>query len=280
MNVMSLDVGCDGKGRGAWRLYPIGDLHIDGRTTDQKRIRDYIEHIASDPCGIYVVVGDLIDGTTPSHRFFEPGTIRPEIVQEMGQYVHVMQEELVELFGPLAGKPGIFIQGNHDIRRGIQWSGIVPAVASRIGARYGGDECMVRIVAKDATGTGKCAWTLHAHHGAGGGMFAGGKTNRFANTVGQLVDCDIMVRGHVHDSDARITHSYDVSLRGRARMVVRPHAFMTAPSFSPDRTEGVDNYASRKGYGPQDQGIMFLHCHNPRVDSGIDRKMYREEFRG
>ncbi len=280
MNVMSMDVNSDGPGRGAWRLYPIGDLHLDGRSTDRQRIDEYIKFIAADPCSVYVVVGDLWDGTVSSHRFFEPSTIRPEVVMEMSRYVDLMAEELTELFAPLEGRPGIFIQGNHDIRRGVEFSGIVGAVARRVGARYGGDECMARIVAKNATGSRSTVWTLHAHHGAGGGMYPGGKVNRFQNTVGQLADCDIYIRGHVHDSDARIVHIYGISRTGKPAMVKRPRAFLTAPSFSPDRTEGLNNYASRKGYGPQDQGITFLHCHNPRLDRDIPQAMYREEWRG
>lgn len=277
---LGMEVKSEHTGRGAFRFYPIGDLHLDSRTTDQARIKSYISHIADDPHAVYVVVGDLVDGTTPSHRFFEPGTIRPEIVTEMGQYVRLMIEELTELFLPLANKPGLFIQGNHDIRKGIEWSGIVQHVAMNVGARYGGDECMVRLRASRGDGSTNChVWTVYAHHGAGGGMFPGGKTNRAQNTIGVLADADIYVRGHVHDSDVRIIHKYGVSKSGEVRLTKRPRAFVTAPSFSPDRTQGVNNYAGRKGYPPNDQGIMFLHCHNPRTGRHSPR-IYREEWRG
>ena len=279
MNVMSLDVQTDGDRRGEWRLHVIGDLHYDGIATDQQRIKDHIAFVAADPCSIYIVVGDLIDGSTPGHKFFDTGTIRPEVLMQMSNYIGFMTDELVELFAPLEGKPGIFIQGNHDIRKGIDYSGIVKTVAGRVGARYGGDEAMVRIHAPRPDGTHTQVWKLYAHHGNGGGSFPGSKVNRFQHTVGVLAEADIYVRGHVHDSDARIIHKISVSSAGKPCLTTSPRAFVTAPGYTPDRTDGVDGYAGQKGLPPLDHGVIFLHCQN-QMQGYTPKKIYREEWRG
>ncbi len=279
MNVMSMDVKTDGDRRGSWRLHVIGDLHLDAKTTDIKRVKDHIAFIAADPSCMYVVVGDLVDGTVPGHRFFAPSTIRSEVLQEMGRYVDFMVEELIELFRPLEGKPGLFIQGNHDIRKGIDYSGIVGRVARETGARYGGDECMVRIMAPRPDGRSPQAWKLYAHHGAGGGITPGAKITRVQNTIGVLADADLYVRGHVHDGDCRIIEKVSVSSTGAVRMTLRSRAFLTAPAYAPARTEGVCGYAGQKGLPPQDNGIMFLHCHNGRAGK-YPMKIFREEWRG
>lgn len=279
MNVMSLDVSTDGDGRGEWRLHVIGDLHLDGIATDRKRIKDHIDFVASDPHSIYIVVGDLVDGSTPGHRFFDTAVIRPDVLMQMGNYVDYMTRELVELFEPLAGRSGIFIQGNHDIRKGIDYSGIVGNVATQIGARYGGDEVMVRIHANRQDGTRPQMWKLYAHHGNGGGSFPGSKVNRFQHTVGVLADADLYVRGHVHDSDCRIIHKISVNNKGKARLTQSPRAFLTAPGYTPDRTDGVDGYAGQKGLPPLDHGIIFLHCQNERSGK-YPKKIFREEWRG
>ncbi len=279
MNVMSLDVQTDGDKRGEWRLHVIGDLHLDGIATDRKRIEDHIAFVADDPCSIYIVVGDLIDGTTPGHRFFDTAVIRPDVLKKMGTYVDYMVEDLVSLFAPLDGHSGIFIQGNHDIRKGIDYSGIVGNVARRVGARYGGDEVMVRIMAPRPDGSHPQVWKLYAHHGNGGGSFPGSKVNRFQHTVGVLADADIYVRGHVHDSDCRIIHKISVSNSGKPCLTQSPRAFLTAPGYTPDRTDGVDGYAGQKGLPPLDHGIIFLHCQN-QMQGYTPRKIFREEWRG
>ncbi len=279
MNVMSMDVKTDGDRRGSWRLHVVGDLHLDSKTTNIKRVKDHIAFIAADPCSMYVVVGDLVDGTTPGHRFFQASTIRSEVLKEMGRYVDFMAEELIELFAPLDSRPGLFIQGNHDIRRGIDYSGIVGRVASAVGARYGGDECMVRIMAPRPDGKVPTVWKLYAHHGAGGGITAGAKTTRAANTIGALAIADLFVRGHVHDGDCRITEKVSVSSVGAVRLTLHPSAIITAPSYAPTRTEGVCGYAGQKGLPPTDSGIMFLHCSNPRAGK-YSKKIHREEWRG
>ena len=276
---MSMDVKTDGNKRGSFRLHVIGDLHLDSKTTDIKRLKDHVAFIAADPCSMYVVVGDLIDGTTPGHRFFAASTIRSEVLKEMGRYVDFMVEELIELFRPLDSRPGLFIQGNHDIRKGIDYSGIVGRVAREVGARYGGDECMVRINAPRPDGTSNHVWKLYAHHGAGGGITAGAKTTRAQNTIGILALADIYVRGHVHDSDARIIHKVSVSSGGAVRLTLHPSATLTAPSYAPTRTEGVCGYPGQKGLPPTDSGIIFFHCENPR-SGRYPKKIFREEWRG
>ena len=279
MNVMSLDVTTDGDRRGEWRLHVIGDLHLDGIATDRTRIKDHIEFVAADPHSIYIVVGDLIDGSTPGHRFFDTSVIRPEVVRNMNSYVDYMAEELIELFGPLENHSGIFIQGNHDIRKGIDYSGIVGRVAAAVGGRYGGDECLVRIHAPRPDGTHPQSWKLYAHHGNGGGSFPGAKVNRFQHTIGVLADADIYVRGHVHDSDVRIINKVSVSSAGKPRLTTSPRAFLTAPGYTPDRTDGVDGYAGQKGLPPLDHGIMFLHCQN-QMTGYTPKRIFREEWRG
>ncbi len=284
MNVMSLDVQSDGNLRGHWRLHVIGDLHLDGIATDRARIEDHIEFVADDPHSIYIVVGDLIDGSTPGHRFFDTSVIRPDVLMQMGRYVDYMTEELVELFKPLEGRSGVFLRGNHDIRKGIDYSGIVQSVARKVGAAYAGDECLLRIRAKEPNRDRNQIWKIYAHHGNGGGSFPGSKVNRFQHTVGVLAEADMYVRGHVHDSDCRIIHKISVTSKGEPHLTTHPRAFLTAPGYTPDRTDGVDGYAGQKGLPPLDHGIIFLHCQNEyqggKREAYIPKKIYREEWRG
>jgi hypothetical protein len=268
MNVLELTVETEPKDAGIWRLYPIGDLHVDSKMTDLDRLKKYIALVAADPHGMYVIVGDFVDGTTPSHHFFEPDVIVPDIMQNMSQYVAATMLMLERMLEPLKDTPGVVIQGNHDVRKGgTLWSGIAWEMARRLGAEYGGDECLVRIKASTPQKSrGNYVWVLHAFHGDGGGMYPGGKVNRFQNTVGHLTDADILVRGHVHDSDTRIVPLYSCTRKGGARMVEKRRAYVTAPAFMRNRVEGVNSYASRKGYPPSDDGLIYLEVANPSIN--------------
>ena len=291
MNVLEAEIVSEQTGGGRWRFYPIGDLHVDAAATDRDKIKRYIARIAADPNAFWVCVGDLVDGTTPSHKWFEVGAVAPDVLVNMDRYVSHAMLELENLLAPLAKVPGVMIQGNHDIRHGgTLWSGLVWEIARRLNenhggsVQYGGDECMVRLhVAPNTsaknTQTGTYVYVIHAFHGAGGGMYPGGKVNRYENTIGKLTDADIMVRGHVHDSDIRIIPQYTVTRgRGRARLKEKRRAFITAPAFWPARKEGLNNYASRKGYPPNDDGILILNLECPDRRGKHDGRMWREEL--
>lgn len=271
MNVLNVDLLSEAESTGKWRLYPIGDLHWDERTCNRDRFRRYRDLIAGDPNGMWICVGDYISGTTPGHPFYDPATTKaldPEVLVNMDKYVAWMLNELVAEMEPLADRPGIVLQGNHDTRRGITWSGLAWAIANRLGpnVQYGGDEALIRVRASTPQkARGRCCWIIHAAHGAGGGMLPGGKLWRHQRDVTSLTTAAIAVRGHVHDSFCRVLYLYDVTRKGdNPRLVKVPRAFLTAPGFMEPRLENVNNYAATKTLPATDQGLVFLEVHNPR----------------
>ena len=294
MNVLEVVVDTEPINGGRFRVYPIGDLHLDEAGVDRSRLDSYIAHIAADPYAMWVLVGDLLSGTTPSHKWFTAEAVEPDVLLNMDRYLAHSMLELERVLEPLAAVPGIVIQGNHDLRHGgTLWSGLCWEIARRLNDKqgsariqYGGDECIVRLRAKAHRYEGTkqknlhYVYVLHAHHGAGAGMYPGGKVNRYAHTIGLLTDADIMIRGHVHDSDLRIVPTYTVTKKGTTpRMKTRYRAFVTAGSFSPARTPGLNTYASQKGYPPSDEGVMYLNIDLPcKGAGGPDGKMWRSEL--
>ena len=270
MNVLNIDVTTEPPNQGRFRVYPIGDLHWDEKTCDRDRFRRYRDMIAADPHSLWVFVGDAISGTTPGHRFFDPATTQaldPEVFVNLDKYVTFMLDELVNEMEPLAGRPGVIIQGNHDVRKGIQWSGLAWALANRLGpsVQYGGDEALVRVRASTANKKrGRSVWTIHCCHGAGGGMLPGGKLWRHQRDITSLTTAEIAIRGHVHDSLTRIIYLYDVTRKNeKPHLVEVPRAFVTAPGFMRSRIEGVNSYAATKTYPSTDAGLIYIEVHNP-----------------
>ena len=272
MNVISLDVNADGAASGSkWRFYVIGDPHVDNVATDLPRLERYIKLISEDPHGVYVIIGDVVDGTTASHFFWDPRAVRDDVVLNQDEYIARMMLELEELFAPLKGKPGVVMCGNHDIRKGgTKWSGISWYLAQKLGAQYGDYECLVRITArgrgaKTDTAKGRgIVWTAYCFHGAGGGMLPGGKVNRFQRDALITADADIYCRGHVGDNFIRILPRYGVTRKGNPpRLIERPVAQLTQGGFQKSRVENRITYVNRKGYTPTDETIYYLEITNP-----------------
>jgi hypothetical protein len=266
MYAVAVDVPATGKTAGVWRLYPIGDMHLDLKSCDEARLRRYLSLIAEDPCGMWVALGDYIDGTTPDHRYYSPEALVQGDLEQQNRYVAWMLERCEQVLSPLKGRPGVMLEGNHDRRGGLRWSGFTWELARRLGAQYGGPECLIRVRSVDTrrrADRGGRVWTVYARHGSGGGMYPGGKVNRMQNTSLAIARADIYLQAHVHDSHPRVLNLFEVTARGTPRLVTRPVALVIAPSFSAGRVQGVSSYVSEHGYPVGDQGLVYLEITNP-----------------
>lgn len=280
MKVIGIEVETEAKNSSAaWRLYPIGDPHLDTEACDENRLKRYLQLIADDPCSAWILVGDVIDGTTPAHKFFESGALKADVLKNMDRYVDFMLEYSTEVFGVLKDRPGVVIEGNHDIRGSNRWSGFAGMLARKLGANYGSAEALIQVRAQSLGNNDSARlWNIYAAHGDGGGMFPGGKVNRHQNTVVHIADADIYVRGHVHDSDVRIIPRYGLTQRGIPRLRKRPVAYVTAGGFNTERLLDVEGYVARKSLPPTDDGLIYLQIENPKGgEGGHDGRMYRIE---
>lgn len=287
MNVLKLTVRGEARNGTRARFYPIGDPHLDLKTTRARTLKRYIAHIAADEYGFAVCVGDIFNGSLPGHKYFSAKALKGTIAQNTDEYVNLMLAAAVEVFAPLvdAGVPVVFLQGNHD--KWVKGVNLVKLLVEQLKARkpgatvlYGGGEALIHIRVGHGSSPSQ-VWTMHAHHGAGGGYTVGGKQNRFQNTAAHVADADIFVRGHVHDQTARVVAKYRLDQLGRFRK--RQVAYVTTCAFNTERLEGIVDYAGEMALPPVDEGIVYLELVNPlnkgeedvRSHSG---KMLRIEF--
>lgn len=268
--------------RTVWPLFGIGDPHLDKASTNRERLKAYVDLIAATGnVGFAHCVGDVFDGTTPSHRFFSTSTIRPEDALAMDEYVHHMIEEAVQVFLPIlvAGKPLTITEGNHDLRlKNIGFIQLLVAALNREAAArqaagrayYLGGEALIRVRAALADQPERNAtWVVYTAHGAGGGMWPGGKVNR-ATQQAHIADADIFIRGHVEEQDVRILDRYAVPRRGDVRLVMRPVCYYTCAGYATERRVGVVDYSGRASMMPVDRTIRYLEVHNPDMHSHFD----------
>lgn len=248
------------------RVYPIGDLHIEKKQFDEKRLRRYIADIAADPHGLYVFVGDAIEGRTPDMAKYDPDTTRDEY--KNSDYLFVIQEKLRSLFELLRARPGVVLKGNHDEYQ--KWSGISNYLASVSGGHYLDGEGMFR--ANVDLGGKSRSLIGYARHVIGGGQTAGAALTNAAR-MGTIADADVYVAGHIHSYASRVWPRYTIPRRGTLKLSAPSQAAIIATAFLVPRMEGVVDYAGRKGLAPVDSALGYLSVNLETMS------IYREEKR-
>lgn len=232
------------------RIYPIGDMHLEKIHFDEDRAKRYFGDIVKDPHGVWVFLGDAIEGRTPSMDKYDIDVIRPEFRTQ--EYGHVIRKEISRIFSPLKARPGFVVKGNHD--EYLKYEGIARTVAEASGGQYLDGEGMFRL---NVDMGGKAGYVLgYARHITGGGRTPGAKINS-AYDMQRIVDADIYLAGHVHSQSSYVVPRWKIPRRRGALPHQEHEAFAVATALMHNRVLGVVDYAGKKGYAPTDNGLVF-----------------------
>lgn len=232
------------------RIYPIGDMHLEKIHFDEDRAKRYFGDIAKDPHGVWVFLGDAIEGRTPSMDKYDIDVIRPEFRTQ--EYGHVIRKEISRIFSPLKARPGFVVKGNHD--EYLKYEGIARTVAEASGGQYLDGEGMFRL---NVDMGGKAGYVLgYARHITGGGRTPGAKINS-AYDMQRIVDADIYLAGHVHSQSSYVVPRWKIPRRRGALPHQEHEAFAVATALMHNRVLGVVDYAGKKGYASTDNGLVF-----------------------
>ncbi len=242
---------------GTFNLYAIGDMHADRKEFDDVKCRAYIDHIANDPKGIAIFVGDALDGRIPGRKHFDPDTVRIDFLENLKSYVNHGLDVLRDYFKPLvkARVPLVIVSGNHD--EYLEEVGLSAKLAQELGrtAHYLGGEGFVRI--RTGPSVNMRTTVVYATHGTGGGKTPGPKVNNMQRYY-EWVDADVVMAGHVHDGDIRIIPCYGVQRSDALELQTRPRVMYRAPSFVRRSIPGVVGYQGKKGFPSSDEGLMYV----------------------
>ena len=89
------------------RVYAMGDVHVGSAEFNERAIKAKIQRIADDPCGVFVLCGDVADfGLKNSKSNVYQQTMNPK---QQIEYVY-------DLFKPIAHKLSACVPGNHEER--------------------------------------------------------------------------------------------------------------------------------------------------------------------
>ena len=181
-------------------VYPLADWHIGDIHCSQAEIDAQIEMVKSDPYGLVVLNGDLMNTAVRS----SVSDIYGEQMKPMEQILH-----LVGLLKPIADRIICATTGNHEERiyrdDGVD---IMRLVCRELGIedRYHPDGVLVflRFGAVRShkskgyrNGVQRRLFTLYATHGAGAGRKEGAKAIRLAD-MAATVDADVYIHSHSH----------------------------------------------------------------------------------
>ena len=181
-------------------VYPLADWHIGDIHCSQAEIDAQIEMVKSDPYGLVVLNGDLMNTAVRS----SVSDIYGEQMKPMEQILH-----LVGLLKPIADRIICATTGNHEERiyrdDGVD---IMRLVCRELGIedRYHPDGVLVFLrfgSMRSHKGKGykdgvqRRLFTLYATHGAGAGRKEGAKAIRMAD-MAATVDADVYIHSHSH----------------------------------------------------------------------------------
>lgn len=262
-----VDVERETDADGTYRLFAIGDLHLDHITFNEERFLKYRQWIIGDPYSVAIFVGDCAEGRVPGQKHFDPDVLRPKFLRRLNDYYNVVARESAQLLKPLvdAGVPLIVVRGNHD--RYSEWFNISRNVAKLAGAKYLGDGGFIRVTSgttREGVGGKKrrpaqYVTSIYATHGSGGGKTPGPKTNNM-EMGSRWLNTQIIVKGHVHDADVRIIPRASVALAGKLEVVQEPLALYRAPAFVEHLSPiEHDSYVIRHEYPTTDRGLLYLN---------------------
>lgn len=243
------------------RIYPIGDMHIEKVHFDEERTKRYFKDIVDDPHGVWVFLGDAVEGRTPSMEKYDIDVIKPKF--RSTSYQHELRKEIQEIFEPLQARPGFVVKGNHD--EYLKYAGISLDVADASGGLYLDGEGLFRL---NVDMGGKMGYVLgYARHITGGGRTPGAKINS-AYQMQNIADVDIYLAGHIHSQASYVVPRWQVPRRRGAMPYEEHQAFAVASALMKNRVIGVVDYAGKKGYPPTDLGLVYY-------EFDIERKRIR-----
>ena len=179
-------------------LYILADLHIGDPLSDTRMIARRIEDIASDPLGVVILNGDILNTALRN----SVSDVYSEILPPMKQI-----EAACTLLKPIADKIIGATTGNHEARTyredGIDMTRLI---ARQLGfeACYAPEGVLIFLRFGHTAMHGrhkdkpeKQLYTIYATHGTGGGKKEGAKAINLADLAG-IVDADVYIRSHTH----------------------------------------------------------------------------------
>ena len=245
MNVIRKELGNDLE---YVNLYPLADLHIGSKFFKRKELEKHLEVINSDPNGLIILNGDLVNNTVKN----SVGDIYEEVLNPEEQI-----DLLVELFEPLKDKIIGVVTGNHEARTyretGIS---ILKNFCYRLGLIdvYSSISNVTFLSFGKSKGrdTVKQTFTIYNSHGRGGGKLIGSKANRTHNLATIMPTADLFIHSHTH-APITFKDSYVMADTRNKGVSIQNRLFVNTNAY-----EGFGGYGEVIGLAPSNHDNVMV----------------------
>ena len=234
-----------------WRLYPCFDWHIGSPGCAEESLRRYVDTIARDANGLWLLGGDAIDAIGYRDKRFNPlNTPSWLTLRDLGKLGRVLFDYITELLKPIRHKCIGLAWGNHedsllrDTQSWERWEDFVKA----IGAPDMGVCGFRDLVFQTRKGT-ESAFRILVHHGSGAAATPGGKINRLAKTLNDFPRADLVLIGHLHDQIEKRTTGIDADA-GCTQIVDSTRLGVMCGTWLRTYSNGHPGYGEVRGYSP------------------------------
>lgn len=232
-------------------IYPIGDVHIGEAGFSQVEFQKVIDTIKNTPNAYAILNGDIINNATRSG-------ISDIYGEQMSPMLQISLA--LEMLEPIKDKIISATTGNHELRSykgdGLD---ITQFLCANLGIqdRYSPDGVFVFLTTgktegKNSQKKNRQVYGIYHTHGSGGGKRAGSSANAMEDMT-NIVDADILIRGHSHKPMAFPVGYYRANYSNRKVREVTKYLVTTTAFLH------YGGYGEQKGYRPSAIAIPEIH---------------------
>lgn len=233
----------------------FSDLHIGSTKCDYKQIQERVNRVRDNPNVYAILLGDLINNSTKTSCgdcYSEPLTPTQQIAQ------------IVSIFEPIKDKILCVTSGNHE-RRTYRQDGIdlLYLFCAEMGIQSKYDYVAPLLILRFGTrehSTRTQVYTIYCTHGDGaGGRLVGSKANALSRR-GNIVNADIIIQGHTHQSLTFREMRYEIDTRNN-KVVEKEQVFVNTAS-----TLNYEEYAEIVGFKPSNNISPVIELNSTKHD--------------
>jgi len=233
--------------RDEFHLYPIGDVHLGNRHSEERRLKELIKLIEDDPMAYWIGLGDYCEFISKNDPRWDVDDLANWLLtrEALRDVARAEIARFLDIVGPIKGKCLGAVSGNHEdsIFRHSEvdpYGSIIEGLADKEHAHRLDHRGMIVWHLK-RLGKGS-SWPLKIFvtHGSGGGRSKGNAGNKLGKLVEQVDGIDLVLSGHLHDPDIKTMIVQRAGQRESRRALV--HA-ICIPALCGDM-----KYAAEKDY--------------------------------
>lgn len=220
-------------------ITPLGDIHEDAEACDKKALESLLKE-RHEMGSYFIGLGDFAEFIMPGDHRYTGRTAKGLAAQE--NIIDDIVEKMIKKYGKL--KWLSLGCGNHELKAATRYfTDPMYRLASAIGVPYGLYCGRILLDIWDAKKQrAKCR--ILYHHGFGGGETAG--FTQAMKWASRLPGWDLLVYGHVHQSQVRYVEFDELGANGRSMKYSAP--VMACGSFLRGTVDGMITYSDKAGY--------------------------------